>query len=208
MSIGSRSFILGLNEALSAPALAEFDEPQTHASDPAQLAAYELAVAVGRCRLFVSDNDAANDYVLTEPVAEAASRPFCDDLRDWIAQAKQLGEDFDEAASFEDVDLCADTLLCRMTGWAVFTALDESFQEALECTDSLDTRRATWMNEVLELFDELDESLQTSENLHLLSTVASLPLLDNLRAMLTEPHKEPLPWWLDGRLEEIAEGVV
>jgi len=61
------------------------------------------------------------------------------------------------------------------------------------------------MRRLLDALATLDDQLQQDEQIRLLSVATEMSLLDNWRKMLAEPYRDPLPWWLDGRLEAAAD---
>src|SRR5260370_28380844 len=84
-----------LPEALGQPALARFDGDGTVDPTLADRAAYRLAVALGQCRLFGVDLK-GEDGSLRPTVGLAAARQWGEYLNGWIADARQLGQRWEQ----------------------------------------------------------------------------------------------------------------
>jgi len=195
-----------LQEALEAASLEEFETREPKAvSEEAKRAAYQLAVALGRCRVFGVQAPADIDGTLHPPVAVAAAEVGIQYLRQWTERAHRLGQDWDASEPEIAETLCAETLEFLMETLFVMEALSEAFEADLEQGGSRDLWEA--IGHYTEALGELDRALQTPENLALLSTVVRLPLLDNWRQSLAGDYKEVLPWWLDGTLEKVDQQI-
>jgi hypothetical protein len=166
-------------------------------------AAYRLALTLGRCRLFGVAPGEELDGVLPPHLGLAAANELARILRGRAGDAAQLGERWDRAVDPAEADnLCAGLLGTRMEAWAVGIALDEA---QLDCAEEGDTRAgalAAAIDRVQDALDRFDADLEAQAEV--LATITATRLLDNWRAMLAAPHKDNLPWWLDGRLEEVA----
>ncbi|MCS7305951.1 MAG: hypothetical protein NZ602_12700 [Thermoguttaceae bacterium] len=194
-----------LRQALCASELEEFDLGGP-VSARAKEAAYEVAVALGRCRIFGLKVPEDLDGVLPEPEAIAAAQVATQKVRQWAEDARQLPERWDEADPFLAQAMCAELLEACMESYFAMEALSESLlarwkdgSEAVALFQSLD--------ELSSALQELDALLQEPDNLALLSTVVELPLLNNWREMLAEPYKSCPPWWLDGTLEAVDRKI-
>src|SRR4051794_13480033 len=98
-----------LREALAQAELDEFDAPGPAgvSSEGARTAAYDLAVALGRCRLFGVEPGDELDGTLPGAVALAAASVLEGHLRGWAEEARTLGQHWDETADpVEAEDLC------------------------------------------------------------------------------------------------------
>lgn len=195
----------GLHAVLTLPELAEFDQPGP-ISARGRHAAYELAAALGRCRLFgVAPGDDL-DGTLTTPLALAAARVLRDLLESGITDARELGERWDAAAEAHAAeDLCLNLLESRMECWAAYLAIDEAYAECMEAQDTDLGGFTGILDSLLAAIETFDQELQRQSGL--LSVAAETELLQNWRNLLAAPYREPLPWWLDGSLEEAARRV-
>jgi hypothetical protein len=199
--------------ALSRPDLAWIGQSTGDVDDTASAdqqrhgrqAAYNVAVALGRCRLFGVD-PVEVDGNLPEDIALAATQRATELLEIERSELETLDERWTAASSeFERNDLAASPLETLLENWAIQVALDELL-EALG--DSSDPALAT----LLEAIDRREESLALFQRqLHLASdllcTVCELPLLENWRSFLSGPYRSSLPWWLDGTLEARAAEI-
>jgi hypothetical protein len=194
-----------LREAVSQPELAEFDRPDP-ITDAARLAAYELAVALGRCRLFGVEPGTDLDGTLPPLVAMAAARALHDQLRHWTESVRQLDQRWEDTPNpIEADDFCYDLLEGRMEAMAAFTVIDEAYADCLDNRDALLGEFTNAVDGVLDALQALDEGLQAQKDL--LSLAAGTHLLENWRTLLAEPYHETPPWWLDGTLEEAAQRI-
>lgn len=217
-----------LEEALSAPALDVFDLPAppseqkdvrapasssvgrtpSAASAESSAAAYQVAVALGRCRLFGVDLGDL-DGTLPPRMAVAAAKQLANYLIQWTNDARTLPQRWDDAPHpAEAEEMCLELLEARMETWAAYIALDEAFAEALETPEPQDNPQAAaalgaQMDNVPGLINAFDDAL--IEQIPLLATAANTELLNNWRALLAQPYREILPWWLDGTLERAAD---
>lgn len=189
-----------LLESLEDPALDEFDTNQAP-SEKAKKAAYNVAVGLGKCRLFGIKVPEDIDGFLPANMAVAAAEVAAEETRRCAEWAKRLVEVFDNSLGYEAMDHCCGVLESCMDVYAAMQAI----------MDSLD---AEWDGELFcaahqlaMAIDERDRILWEKDNLEILSIVVELPLLANWRSTLVEPWRTALPWWLDGTLEEIAEQI-
>src|SRR5437588_12822022 len=92
------------------------------------LAAYRLALALGRCRLYGIDPGSDLGAPLTVELAAAAARELVRQVADWTAEAERLGERWDSASDPAEADeFCARLLGARMDAWAAGGSIDEAF---------------------------------------------------------------------------------
>lgn len=196
-----------LQEALECPNLEEFDDPSKEPSQDAKRAAYEVAVALGRCRVFGLEIPKDLDGVLPPREAKAAAELATEYVRQWIEEARQLGARWDESPGPVAEALCCETLEACMESYFAMQAIMEALEAAWEENDPEADSLFQAAHQLAIQMDVWSEILQEPENLELLSTVAYLPLLDNWRSMLAEPYKSALPWWLDGTLEAVSKQI-
>jgi hypothetical protein len=185
-----------LRDALSDP---ELSEP----APAGDRAAYRVARALGRCRLFgVAPGDDL-DGVLPAPLAAAAAAELTRLLTTWADEARRLGERWDAAIDPSEADnLCAGLLGARMSAWAVGVALEEAYLDCAE-EDPARAALAAAIDGMQDALDRFDEGLEGHTDV--LATVAGTKLLEGWRTQLAPAFREDLPWWLDGRLEEAAQ---
>jgi hypothetical protein len=190
-----------LVHALAQPELAEVNTD----TEPAQRAAYWLAVVLGNCRVREIDLG-QKDGSLLPLVALAAGKRLASLLSQWSKEARSLGERLDRVTSgVEANDLCFDLLEARTEAWAAFIAVDEAYQACLVARSSLRAEFVKLVEQILDRTEELDKRMQ--DNLELFSVVAHYPLFDNMMHGFSKSHLLALPWWLDGRLQAAAQQV-
>jgi hypothetical protein len=180
-------------------------DPDVRASgSDGQRAAYRLAVALGRCRLFdVAPGDDL-DGVPPPPLAVAAATELARLLEIWATEAERMDERWDAARDPAEADeLCAGLLGARMDAWAACLVLDEAYHDcAAEGSPQLGDVGAA-LDRTHAALDRFDEALERQTDV--LATITGTRLLDNWRALLAPAFAEDLPWWLDRRLEEAAD---
>lgn len=196
-----------LAEALAAPALSQL-EGSTPLSPEVPLAAYQVAVALGRCRLFGVDPGEL-DGTLPPDMALAAARQLAFYLSEWAhVHVPTLPQRWEDAADpTEAEEMCLELLEARMEAWAAFVAIDEAYAATLVAGDApphpeTAARLAHELDDLPARLDALDNAL--AEQIPLLATAADTQLLNNWRALLAPAYRELLPWWLDGTLERAA----
>ncbi|HPU07903.1 MAG TPA: hypothetical protein PLO20_15300 [Thermogutta sp.] len=192
-----------LERALEAPALADFDRAG-QISDDAKAAAYQVAVALGYCRLCDVSLPSDLDGVLSAPEAIAAGEELLRCLKAWQEEARQLPKRWDTEPPGTEIDLCAEVLEARMDAWAVYVAISETHEDLLIDKEPGSEELESLIGQIEGELDELDSILTSPEIFALLSTLAETPILNNWRRMLRtdDPDCLYLPWWLDGCLEE------
>jgi hypothetical protein len=183
-------------------------------------AAYELALALGRCRLLNAEPacaklSASSDFTLAPPVALAAARELSGRLERWGQRAEGLLDQLDGATPVRAADLCLGLLEARIEAWAAYVAIDEAYSAAVERAGGLDPDSdgspAGFSGEIDALLDRMqafDDALQEAEPL--LATAAAAPgsrLLENWNALLAAPYRQSPPWWLEVALPHAALDV-
>jgi hypothetical protein len=224
MSYKNIGCIQDLAEALSSPELAAVDSPEG-GGQAAEAAAYAVAEALGRCRLFGVEPGDDLDGSLGVALATAAARGLARFLRQWTQDARRLGEQFDKAEGPEEEELCIGPVERRLEAWAAFVALEEAYQglpdepgvmedvriilgqDAPEYGGDVEEDAATAAFRMAfakagEELDAFDKALESQVDL--LSLAAGTRLLNNWRAMLAPPFNEMPLWLLDGCLEKAA----
>jgi len=197
----SLGYVGDLRDALSQEALSELSQGAPVGLE-GRFAAWHVAVALGRCRLFGADADDL-DGTLPAEFAVAAVEAGIGLLDQWAPRAASVDEDWDDC----DTPLERDEVVCRllefrMDVWAALVAIEEA-QVALD--EEGDPRSGRLLSLEETLVDDViafDASLRRQQEV--LATIAELPLLDNWRARLAIPFSELLPWWLEGTLEQAA----
>ena len=102
-------------------------------SSEAKQAAYELAAALGACRLFGVTLPEEHDGMLPLTVAVAAFEVLATRVLGWIEESVQLGERFDcSVAGEEMMEVCCAPLEQRMEAWGVHVAVGEVRDDADE----------------------------------------------------------------------------
>lgn len=171
----------------------------TIASLPQELPV-EAAVACGNCRLY---GGVEPQVVFPAWLATVAAHRLAGLLDQATGDARRLDELWDAATGDEAEDLVAGLLHARMDAWAASLQLDDVLEHSADAA----TRPA--LEAAIDEFDaaleQFDTALDTRQDY--LATLAGTQLLRNFRSMLASPHRDPLPWWLDGRLEKRAEDV-
>jgi hypothetical protein len=154
----------------------------------------EAAVACGNCRLY---GGVAPQIVFPAWLAEAAARRLILLLDQAERDAARLPELWEESTGDEAEDLVAGLVQARMDAWAALVQLEDVLEH---CSDTADREALeAAMDEFEAALDRFDHALFQRQDY--LSTLAGTHLLTNFRGMLAAEHSDPLPWWLDGRLE-------
>jgi len=201
-----------LRRALQAPPLEEFEQHVTAPTPGARKAAYNLALALGRCRIFGVDVPGDLDGELWPAVAMAAAEQAAQYVRQWADEARTMSQRWDAACPEEAEDIVASTLEARMDAACVMEAVSECYERMLDEERAehaqpgiREVERA--LDRLVDALDVFDDVVQEPENLCILSTAVSLPLLENWRRCLAGAYAEAPPWWLDGTLEAVDKEV-
>jgi hypothetical protein len=173
-------------------------DPDLKAAGPTgNLAVYRLALAQGRVLLWGLEGGADLARPLPPELAASATSELGRRLEGWCVEAARLGERWDDAIDpAEGEEFCARLLKFRMDTWAVQTAIDRAVLAApADVGDPASGRLES-------LVDQFDRALEAQADI--LSTLTGTRLLENWRGMLAAVYRDNLPWWLDGRLEEVS----
>ena len=136
-------------------------------------------------------------------LATAAARRLVGLLDQAAADATNLPALWDDATGDEAEDVVAGLLHARMDAWAAMLQLDEVLAY---CSDDADRDSLEAAVESFEAaVDRFDRVLFTRQDY--LATLTGTHLLDNFRHMLAPEFRDPLPWWLDGRLESLPAEI-
>jgi len=157
---------------------------------------HDLALSLGRCRLFGVTVPAEWDFSLSPAAFWDASKHVINDLRNAY---KALTSD--KAARvlhgpFRIEDHALELLEARPDAHAAYLALDEAYAAALYHASPEVPAMSRRLTQVRRLINLFDGNLQ--KNLPLLRLAASTYLLDNWRRLLAPAHRDCPPWWLDG----------
>lgn len=157
----------------------------------------EAVIARGYARLYGGKPPAGD-------LPQAAFGPAAAVLADRVGAAERdaaaLPVTWRQAGPDEADALVARLLQTRMDGWAAtteFVAAAESATPAASMAAALETFE--------DALDRFDRRLAGREDL--LATLVGTGVLDAWRRQLATEHSDPLPWWLDGRLERRAEAM-
>ena len=176
-----------------------------------RIKAKSVVSALGYCRLFAIDLPEEIGTKLRSPLPAELLVPAIEETLLMLAtatdDARSLPMRFDNAVPPNDQPLCISLLQSLMELWAIFIVVDDEYQLHLNAQQNLAFPFHAWMRRLLDAFAALDDVTQQEEQVFLLSVATELPLLENWRTTLAEPYRDPLPWWLDGTLEEAAAQV-
>jgi hypothetical protein len=191
-----------LRASLASPRLAQIG-PTGEGPPQALQAAFRLAIDLGWCRLLAIDLGQLPGS-LPIPRALAAARAQTDELICWGRDASDLSAHWSRCDDPEEAEaLCVRQLERRMDAWASYIVLDAVYLECLEDRDEREHLVTAAVNELVDRLSAFDRALQGE--MELLSLVCNSTLLDSWRHSLAPPFRDPLPWWLDGRLERAAK---
>ena len=175
-----------VSRAIASPHLAQFDDGGCVDND-GRAAVFHLAVSLGKCRLFNIDLG-ETDGTLSVEMATTAARQRQKHLD--LSQ-----QDFANLPNSEDaLEAATEILFTRMDFWAVFLAVDEAYQEAIETKVPAKELRAV-IGSCLDLLEHFDELLR--KNARFFLPVAGTHLLDNWRTLLHSNFE--VPWWINPR---------
>jgi len=200
---GDRSRVVERRRQHAAKVLADLDGATAASLDgfPRELPV-EALVACGQCLLY-----AGVPALLPFPawLAAAAVHHLVTLLVGATQDANDLPGMVTGSLPEEAEDAAAGLVHTRMDSWAAMLQLDEV---ALETSG--DPAVAAELDRAVDEFDvaldQFDRALFARQPE--LGTLTGTNLFANLRSMLAPAHRDPLPWWLDGRLEDDAIDVL
>jgi hypothetical protein len=201
----SFGYLEDLRDALADPALHDV-APDGYATSEAALAAYQVAVCLGYCRLhgLSPGNDLPN--VLAPHLAIAAATRLANLLPEWVEKANRLGEAWENVGSAAEADdLCIGLLKRRNWAWAIDLVTGEAYVLASSEGNPGAAPLAAAIDQMHGILDRFDDAL--AAQIEILSTLCGTNWLANQRADLAPELRDNLPWWLDGRLEEIVRRI-
>jgi hypothetical protein len=190
-----------LREVLALPELDVFNSQETPDLE-SNRAAFWLAVALGRCRLFGVDLHKDEDGALPPKLAAAAAFKCSKEMHNWGEVVTATARQWDAGDFDDDCELEAGNLVfVRMDFWAAYIAIEEGYQAWLVAGDEVageGLRKA--FKDLTKASRTLDDIMQS--HLDVICTAAATEMLTNWRSKLAEPFRTVLPWWLDGSLEK------
>jgi hypothetical protein len=138
----------------------------------------------------------------TTGLPQSVITPACTALGQRIVEAERaasaLRVTWGHAGRDQADAVLAGLLQTRMDAWAA-TA------ELVAAIDGSDDAAATVLDQLEDAVDRFDRKLADQEDL--LATLVGTGVLDGWRRELAAAYRDPLPWWLDGRLEARAEAM-
>lgn len=192
-----------LVDARASVALAEAEENPRQPSDQACDASYEMAVALGWCRLTGVEPTGELNQTLPTNIAWVAACELCKRSVHWIDQVLSMGLRWDAAETPDEKHHILATLLqSRMDAWAALIAIEEACLVAIthaspHAQSLLDAEELAAAR--IEQFDDL-----LYQERSLLSAILDTNLIRNWRSAMNNLYRDNLPWWLDGTLERQA----
>lgn len=202
-------FRTDLVNCLCDPRLDAFDHSPWDVPPEAAAAAFDLALALGKCLICGVQLPEELDGTLPAPEAAAAAQvlaSFCEELCQLI---ESLDERWQAAETSEEAELLlAEVFEGLMETYAVMEALSQTYLALLDDNDPDLERFLPHFDRAVAATRKLDDKAQDEEVLALLSMVVELPLYENWKNALAEPYASAPPWWLAGVLEEAAHRVV
>lgn len=169
-------------------------------SDLSREAALFFAQALGYCRLWaveLGEQDGSIPLAMLPEICQLLTRR----IRRAIDSLSQYERDMDLAVTAEEAELYSSGVLRqRMDGWAMWIAIDERLQMAVDEPSSVPAELANAVSgpaltRLLDVLEQWDVDLQARSDL--LTCVKDTYLLENWREALGEEFSLALPWWLD-----------
>jgi hypothetical protein len=154
----------------------------------------ESAETIGFDRLFDSGSGSALQLLSSEDAAIAA-RELQNQLISWTEIARHLAGSLENATDAYADEICLSLLESRMSAWARFVAIDETFAAGMD-SDQTNPDLATEIDAVMAALESFDEALQAAE-VFWSPVAARCELLKNCEARLAGPHRLALPWWMN-----------
>ena len=196
-----------LFRALENENLDVFETPGAEVTPEAEAAAFELAVALGQCRVCGVDVPADLDGTLPVPVAQAACRVLVLVCEELIEDIRRLPEELGEASSLKAELLLGDFFERMMKKYMAMNAIFECYERILEEDDPAKAEFEADLDRAVNAIRKLDDVLCEPDHLYVLSEIVYLPVYWNWKSVLAEPYRSVPPWWLDGTLEAVARKV-
>ena len=156
---------------------------------PDRRAAFDLAVALGKCRVFGVRPGA--DVVLSPQAAAQAAVELRDRLERHAEDARALPEILDGAGAWEEEDICLHLVEARTDAWAAMQALDDVYASA---SGDEGAGLGDVIDGVLDASEAFDDALR--DNPEPLAVAAGTRLLDNWKRLLSPEFQDVPPWWL------------
>lgn len=194
--------IADLRASLASPALERL-QPSGDGPLEALGAALGLAVALGRCRRANAEPGPDLDGTLLPHLVRAAALALRERAEANLGRVRELPALWDGDNWLAGEEAALDLLDARTRYWMAEAALDEGLQAARHHGTPLLAAVEEAMAGAAESLARFDAALR--EQLPLLTAVTATHLLTNTRQQVSARQRESLPWWLDGRLERLAE---
>ncbi|GIW93950.1 MAG: hypothetical protein KatS3mg110_1991 [Pirellulaceae bacterium] len=157
---------------------------------------------LGYCYLFGSGHVQFPPRVPVS-VVRAAAKEAARLYDRWIERAVRLSEEWDGEDLIKWIETATlQRLEDRMEGEAIYVGISESLFAARREGELTSDQVNAVLAPLQDLLDQWDAVLL--DEVDALSVAADEPILANWREGLTEPYRDPPPWWLSGMLEEIA----
>ncbi len=150
--------------------------------------AYELALSLGRCRLFGVKPEA--DFTLGPTALFAAGEQMIEHLKRMARWAQDAGD----VCAYLLRNAALEMLEIRMDAHAAHLALDEAYAAARFEGHPQADHMARRLNQVRRMIDVVDGNLKEQEQL--LRLAASTHLLENWRRLLAPCFRGAMPWWV------------
>lgn len=168
-------------------------------------AAFAACAYLGACRLgkltLTGDIAALNGSVLFPSLAQAAAQDAIRIARGHVGLLPSLQERIDASANQTEVNQHVTSVMhWRQQADQAMRAIRESYQDWLDSPGVAAADFKKTMDELLDALDELDRAMR--EHLDAITLILDTDWITDTRALFAEG--EPLPWWLDGTLQERA----
>lgn len=170
------------------------DRPALH--HPSQpLTPSEITEAVGFSRLFDSLPARSIQSSISSDVAAQAARELRDQLARWTRIASALATELEGASNAYRDELCLSLLENRMSAWARFLAIDETYAIGMDLGKTNPDFEIE-IDPLMAAMEAYDEALQAAE-VFWAPVAARTELLKNWQARLAGPHRLSLPWFMN-----------
>jgi hypothetical protein len=161
--------------------------------DDTTRAAYRMATALGKCRVFGVGTEGITDAAMSSTTATAAAAELEKRMRRWSAEARTLATQLPRVSAAAAEDMCLGLLEARTDAWATYVAIDECYAALIESGETPSDTLSAAMDGLFEAADALDAALEAAEP-HLFLP-ATCHLLSNWRSLLATPYCQTPPWW-------------